>query len=59
MLLTSLKSGRVKASYKCVHISEQEYDRAYKRFKTNKIPLDRFLTDAPESEHGDSDEVDV
>lgn len=59
MLLTSLKSGRVKASYKCVHISDQEYDRAYACFKMNEIPMNRFLTDAPDTENGDSNEIDV
>lgn len=59
ILLTKLKSVRVKANYSYVHVDKEEYDRAYGAYVKNKAPLERFLTDAPEPAEEKGNECEV
>lgn len=59
ILLTKLKSVRVKANYSSVHVEKEEYDRAYEAYVKNKAPLERFLTDPQEPTEEKDNECEV
>lgn len=59
LLLSGLKSGRVKANYFGVHIKECEYRRAYESYVINKAPLERFLANMPEQVERDDHGCEV